>query len=110
MLFWRQLQNAGTKLVNILNSGAFSIRRTHKSYSRTAVNLSLKRSYNRDAASATKGIVTFRNCESAMRRWALAKSQTTMAVIELRSISGLEQDENASAQVHDYRVRKDNEH
>ena len=45
-----------------------------------------------------------------MKRWALAKSQTTRAVIELRSISGLEQNENASAQVHDYRVRKDSEH
>ena len=43
-----------------------------------------------------------------MSRWALARSQTTMAVTELRSIFGLKQNENASAKVHDYRVRKDN--
>ena len=58
-LFLHLLQNAGTELTNILNGGAFSIRRTHKNYSRTAVDLSLEQSYNRDAASATKGIVAF---------------------------------------------------
>ena len=45
-----------------------------------------------------------------MRRGVLARSQTTRAVTELRSISGLEQNENASIQVHVYRMRKDNEH
>ena len=108
--FLHQLQTAGIELTNILNGGAFSIRRTHKSSSRTAVDLSLEQSYNRDAASERKGMLAIRNSESAMRRWALARSQTTRAVTELRSISGLEQNENASAQVHDYRMRKDNEH
>ena len=67
-LFLHQLRNAGTELTNILNGGAFPIRRTHKSYSRTAVDLSLEQSYNRDTASATNGIVAFRNSESAIRR------------------------------------------
>ena len=57
-----------------------------------------------------KGIVALRNSEGAVRRWALTRSQTTMAVTELRSICGLEYNENASAQVFDYRIRKDNEH
>ena len=45
-----------------------------------------------------------------MRRWALARSQTKIAVTELRSIFGLEQNENASAPVHDYQVQKDTKH
>ena len=109
-LFLHQLQTACPELTSILESGAFSIRRTLKNYSRSAVDLSLEQSYNRDAASAVKGIVAFRNSESAVRRWALTRSQTTMAVTELRSICGLEYNENASAQVLDYRIRKDNEH
>ena len=52
-LFLHQLQNAATELTNILNGEAFSIRRTHKSFSRTAEDLSLEQSYNQDAASAT---------------------------------------------------------
>ena len=109
-LFLHQLQNAGTEVTNILEGGAFSIRRTNKNYARSAVDLSLEQSYNRDAASATKGIVAFRNSESAIRRWALARSQTTMAVTELRNVSGFEHNQTASAQVHDHRVQKDNEH
>ena len=110
VLFLHQIQNASIEFRNILEGGAFSIGRTIKNYSRCAVDLSLEQSYNRDAASAAKGIVTFRNSESAMRRWALARSQTPMAVSDLRSKSDLEHNENASAQTHDYRIRKDNEH
>ena len=110
LLFLHQLQTAIPELTSILESGAFSIQRTLKNYLRSAVDLSLEQSYNRDAASAMKGIVAFRNSEGVVRRWALIRSQTTMAVTELRSICGLEHNENASAQVLDYRIRKDNEH
>ena len=106
---FHQLQNAGTVLATILSSGAFSIQRKHKSYSRTEVDLSLEQINNRDAASATKENVVLRNSKSIMRHWAWARSQTTMAVGELKRIPGLEQNENASAQVHDYQVRKDKE-
>ena len=74
------------------------------------MDLSLEQSYNRDAASAMKGIMAFRNSEGAVRRWALIRSQTTMAVTELRSICGLEHDENALAQVLDCRIRKHSKH
>ena len=107
ILFLHQLQNAGTEVTNILESGAFSIRRTNKSYARSAVDFSLEESYNREsynAASATKRIVAFRNSESAIRRWALARRQTTMAVTELRNVSGLEHNQTASARVHDART------
>ena len=40
---------------------------TKKDYSRSAIDLSLEQSVNRDAASQMKGIVAFRNSENAMR-------------------------------------------
>ena len=50
----------------ILEAGAMSIRRTKKSYSRCAVDLSLEQTVNRDAASPMSGISAFRNSESAV--------------------------------------------
>ena len=94
-----QLQKAGTGLPSILYGGAFSIRTTHKSHSQTAEYLSLEQSYNRDAASATKEL-QHSEILKTMRCWAVARSQTTT----------MEQLKNASAQFHDYRVRKYNEH
>jgi hypothetical protein len=58
-LFLQKLQNAEPEVRDILQSGAFSIRRTLKNYSRSAVDLSLEQTVNRDAASQMKGIVAF---------------------------------------------------
>ena len=77
----------------ILEKGAFSVRQTIKNYSNSAVDISLKQTFNRDAASRTKGIVVFRNLEDAMRRWSLTMAQRAAAVTELKAISGLEQGE-----------------
>ena len=109
-LFLHLLQTACLELTSILKSGAFLIRRTLKKFSRSAVDVSLEQSYNRDAASAMKGLVAFRNSEGAVRHWALTRSQTTIAVTELRSIFGLEHNENVSFQVFEYLIRKDYEH
>jgi hypothetical protein len=107
-LFLEKLQNSDPKLLEVLESGAFSIRRTRKDYSRSAVDLSLEQTVNRDAASQMKGIVAFRNSENAMRRWSLNLTQRAMAVTELRTFAGLEVGENATAQCRPYRIRKDN--
>ena len=77
----------------ILEKGAFSVRRTSKNYSRLVVDISLEQTFNKDAASRTKGIVVFRNSENAMRRWSLTMAQRAAAVTELKAISGLEQGE-----------------
>lgn len=59
---------------------AFSIRRTNKDFSRSAIDLSLEQTINHDAASQMKGIDAFRNSENAMRRWSLTMTQRAMAV------------------------------
>ena len=65
-------------LLNLINShpgirpifegGALSIRRTSKSFSRTAVDLTLEQTANSDAASRQTGIATFTQCVKARKR------------------------------------------
>jgi len=109
-LFLHKMMSADSRLLKILHEGAFSIRRTKKNYSRSAVDLSLEQSVNRDAASQMKGIVAFRNSESAMRRWHLTMTQRAMAVTELRTLTGLEVGETAAAQCRSSRIKKDHKH
>ncbi|ESO88713.1 hypothetical protein LOTGIDRAFT_165497 [Lottia gigantea] len=107
-LFLQKLKSCDPKLIEILEKSAFSVRRTTKDYSRSAVDLSLEQSVNRDAASQMKGIVAFRNSENAMRRWSLSMTQRAMAVTELRTFAGLELGETAAAQCRPSRIKKDN--
>lgn len=107
-LFLHKLTSSHPQLREILQKGAFSIRRTKKNYSRSAVDLSLEQTVNRDAASSMKGIVAFRNSENARRRWSMTMTQRAMAVLELRTFAGLEVGESATAQCRSYRIRKDN--
>ena len=55
-----------------------------------------------------RGIVSFRNSEAALRRWSLTMTQRAMAVTELRTFTGLENGEQATAQCRPSRIRKDN--
>ena len=48
---------------------AFFIQRREKNYSRSAVDITLEQTVNRDAASSSRGVVAFQNSESAIRRW-----------------------------------------
>ena len=106
-LYLQKLKSAPPEVLDILNNGAFSIRRTGRDYIRSAIDLSLEQTVNRDAASQMKGIVAFRNSESAMRRWSLTMAQRAQAVTELRSLVGIDQGETAAVQCQKARIRKD---
>lgn len=107
-LFLQKLQNTAPQVRKILEKGTFSIRRTRKDYSRSAIDLSLEQTVNRDAASQMKGIVAFRSSENAIRRWSLTMAQRAMALTELRTLVGLDHGESAAAQCRQSRIRKDN--
>ena len=107
-LFLHKLKSAGQELRDILENGAFSIRRTKKNYNRSAVYLSMEQTVNRDAASRMKGIVSFRNSENAMRRWSLNMNQRAVAVTELQTFAGLEVGENVTTQCRPSRIKRDN--
>lgn len=106
-LFLNKLQNMDPKAREILEAGGMSIRRTKKSYSRCAVDLTLEQTVNRDASSPTKGIATFTNSHSAFRRWAITLSQRSMALTALRELVSLHQGEESMNQLTKRRIERD---
>ena len=63
-LFLDKLQKMPGAARKVLESGAFSIRQTNKSYSRSPIDLTLERTVNRDTPSSATGITSFANSES----------------------------------------------
>lgn len=51
-LFMQKLRNADERFIEVLEKGAFSILRTQKHFSRSAIDLSLEQTVNRDAVSS----------------------------------------------------------
>jgi len=67
-LFLHKLQQMDSKAREILKAGAMSIRRTKKSYARSAVDMTLEQTVNKYAASPMRGITAFMDSEDACRR------------------------------------------
>ena len=107
VLFLNQLEKAAPESLMVLKTGAFSIRRTAKNYARTAIDLSLEQTVNRDAASPMRGIVGFHNSDNAIRRWCFTSTQRGMSVTELRNRTELEMEEHPAAQLRPSRIQKD---
>ena len=66
-LFLHKLREMKPEAYKTLEAGAMSIRRTSKQYSRSAIDLTLEQTVNRDAACPMKGMTAIRNSESAFR-------------------------------------------
>jgi hypothetical protein len=59
--YYLNLLNIDDSRTKLLASGALSIRRTDKNFSRTAVDLTLEQTINADAASRKTGVTAFTN-------------------------------------------------
>ena len=110
VLFLNKLETASPQSLSVLQAGAFSIRRTEKHYSRSAIDLTLEQTVNRDAASPMRGIVGFHHSQNAIRRWCITSTQRGMSVTELRNMTGLETVEQPTTQLRQNRVQKDSQH
>ena len=99
VLFLNKLETATPQSLSVLKAGGFSIRRTAKHYSRSAIDLTLEQTVNRDAASPMKGIVGFHGSQNAIRRWCITSTQRGMSVTELRNMTGLDTVEQPSNQL-----------
>jgi hypothetical protein len=102
-----QLEMADPRIRAVLQAGAFSLRRTGKISSRSAIDLTLEQTVNRDAASPVGGIVGFHHSHNAIRRWCVTSAQSGMSVTELRKMTGLEAVEQPATQLRAYRIEKD---
>lgn len=69
--------------------GAVSIRRTQKSLSRTAVDLTLEQTVNKDAASRQGDIAAFILCVKVRKRWTLTRSFRGAVVGTVIEMAGL---------------------
>ena len=75
VLFLQKLSTTSPQTRSVLEKGAFSIRKTKKNYSRSAIDLTLEQTVNRDAASPMRGIIGFQNSENAVRRWCITSTE-----------------------------------
>ena len=107
-LFLYKLKQMDPRARDILKAGAMSIRRTKKSYARSAIDLTLEQTVNKYAASPMRGITAFRDSEDACRRWSITLTQRSMALSELYEMVNLQSGEQPEKQLTTSRIRRDN--
>lgn len=88
----------------VFEGGALSIWRTGKNFSRSAVNLSLEQTVNKDAASRQGGIAAFTQCVETGKRWTLARSFRGAVVGCLLEMAGLSHEEDISQEFKPCRI------
>ena len=93
----------------ILAGGALSIRRTNKTFPRTAVDLTFEQTINADAASRLTGIAAFSYSDPARRRWMLTRGARSGIVGGLFEKAGLKTAEYVSKSLRPHIIKKDNE-
>ena len=79
-----------------------------KSYTRSAIYLTLEQTVNRKAASPSQGLVPFHNNPDAIKRWCVSANQRHMSVGQMESMKNVDKIEKPSAQNTKWRIDKDN--
>lgn len=95
-------------LREILDQGAFTVRRTNNPFSRNPVDLTLEQTINADAASRLTGITSCTNSYSARLRWMVTKSTRASFVRLLEEMVGLNNSDEATAELMPKRIARDN--
>ena len=90
------IDNTHPGLRDLLQGGAFSVRRTSTSFSRTPVDMTLEQTVNADAASRLTGVSSFTNSDSARKRWMITQAVRSSIVGNLMASAGLKQTPDAS--------------
>ena len=96
-------------LREILNQGAFTVRRTEHDFRRNPVDLTLEQTINADAASRLTGITSFTNDYSARLRWMETKATRASFISLLQEMTGLVSKEDVTAELRPRRIQRDNE-
>ena len=88
--------------------GALSIRRTPKSFSHCAVDLTLEQTINKDAASRHTGISAFTQCVKARKRWTVTRSMRGAVVACLLDMAAITTKDEITQELKLYRIKRDN--
>jgi hypothetical protein len=96
-------------VTQMLQDGALSVRRTPKSFSRTAVDMTLEQTVNADAASRLTGIGSFTQSQNARRRWMVTRSVRSSIVGSLLNLAGIASSEDITKDLKPHRIQKDHD-
>lgn len=93
---------------DMLTIGAFSIRKTGISFSRSPTDVTLEQTTNADAASKQTGTAAF-SFESAWQRWTLTRFAMSTIVGNLLNKAGLKPVDDITQSLWSHRIKKDRE-
>lgn len=91
-----------------LLNGGFSIRRTDKSFSRTAIDLTLEQTINADAANKLTGISNFTNSIHARTKWAVSHSLRTSLITHMLEKLNLTKTDDVTNCLRPHIIKKNN--
>ena len=89
--------------------GALSIRRSRHTFSRSAVDITLEQTVNRDAASRQGGIAAFTQNVSARKRWTVTRSFRGAVVGCLLEMAGITAVDDCVQELKPSRIARDND-
>ena len=102
-------ENSHPGISEYFDSGALSVRRTEKNYSRTAHDITLEQTVNRDAASRHTGIAAFTNSVSARKRWCITRAERSKVITLLCQKAGIEVRDSVAQELKSTQIKHDNE-
>ena len=94
-LILNKIKQAPDECLEVLKSGGFSIRRTTANYARSAVDLCLEQTVNKNAASPSRGLVHIHSSHGAIVRWCASSHGRSMAVHRLKDMVNYEGSQNS---------------
>ena len=83
-------------ITEYLKKGALSVRRSGRNFSRTAHDITLEQTGNKDSASKSKGISAYTDNPSGRIRYSLTRAARARAVSMLKEMTGMNQKEDGS--------------
>lgn len=94
-------------LLEDLEGGALSIRRTTKNFCRSPIDLTLEQTINANAGNKLTGITAFRNSLCAKQKWSETHiARTTISTHLLESLGLIKTSENSDSEYHSKHFRK----
>ena len=103
-----KLNETHLEVYNEFKQGWFTIRRTEKPFSSTAIDLTLEQTVNAEAASQHLEVLSITNSISARQRWAESHYLRTSIVSTMLEHLGMTKKDDVSQHIKPNRIKKAN--
>ncbi|KAK7901342.1 hypothetical protein WMY93_018111 [Mugilogobius chulae] len=101
--------NTHPGISEMLKNGGLSVRRTKKNFCRTAHDITLEQTANRDAASPQTGISAFTTNASGRKRWSVTTAARSQVVSILKESVGMQSRDDIAQECKAGRIKTDRE-